>query len=153
MLDSLWPHGLQHTQLLCPSLSPGVSSNSHPLSLWCYLTISSPATLPPPALSLSCIRVFSSELVLRIRWPKYWGFSVSISPSNNYLGLISFRIDWFDLAVQGTLKSLLQHHNSKAFILWHSVFMLIFSHLYTTTGKKHSFNYMDFCQQSAVPAF
>ena len=72
--------------------------------------------LLPPSISPS-IRVFSSESVLHIRWPKYWSFSFSISPSNEYLGLISFRIDWFDLAVQGTLKSLLQHHSSKASIL------------------------------------
>ena len=72
------------------------------------------------------IRVFSNESVLRIRWPKYWSFSFSISPSNEYSGLISFRMDWLDLlAVQGTLKSLLQHHSSKASILWHSAFFMV----------------------------
>ena len=72
------------------------------------------------------IRVFSNESVLRIRWPKYWSFSFSISPSNEYSGLISFRMDWLDLlAAQGTLKSLLQHHNSKAFILWHLAFFMV----------------------------
>ena len=83
------------------------------------------------------IRVFSSESVLHIRWPKYWRFSFSISPSNEYSGLISFRMDWFALlAVQGTLKSLLQHHSSKALILRHSAFFMVqFSHLYLTTGK------------------
>ena len=83
------------------------------------------------------IRVFSSDLALHIRWPKYWSFSFSISPTNEYSGLISFRIDWFDLpAVQGTLKSLLQHHNSKVSILQHSAFFMVqLSHLYTTTGK------------------
>ena len=83
------------------------------------------------------IRVFSNESVLRIRWPKYWNFSFRISPSNEYSGLISFRIDWFDLlAVQGTLKCLLQHHNSKASILWHSAFFMVqLSHLCLTTGK------------------
>jgi len=82
------------------------------------------------------IRVFSSESLLRIRWPKYWSFSFSISPSNEYSGLISFRIDWFDLAVQGNLKSLLQHHSSKASILWHSAFFIVqLSHSYMTTGK------------------
>ena len=83
------------------------------------------------------IRVFSRESVLRIRWPKYYSFSFSISPSNEYSGLISFRTDWFDLlAVQGTLKSLLQHHSSKASILWHSaLFMIQLSHPYMTTGK------------------
>ena len=88
-----------------------------------------------PSISPS-IRVFSNESALCIRWPKYWGFSFSISPSNEYSGLISFRIDWFDLAVQGKLKSLLQHHSSKASILQHSVFFMVqFSHLYTNTGK------------------
>ena len=83
------------------------------------------------------IRVFSSESVLLIRWPKYWNFSFSISPSNKYAGLISFRMDWLDiLAVQGTLKSLLQHHSSKASILWHSaIFIIQLSHHYMTTGK------------------
>ena len=82
------------------------------------------------------IRVFSNEPVPHIRWPKYWSFSFSISPSNEYSGLISFRIDWFDLAVQGTLKSLLQHHSSKASILLHSAFFLVqLSHPYMTTGK------------------
>ena len=83
------------------------------------------------------IRVFSNELALRIRWPKYWSFSFSISPSNDYSGLISFRVDWFDLlAVPGTLKSLLQHHSSKASILQHSAFFIVqFSHPSMTTGK------------------
>ena len=83
------------------------------------------------------IRVFSSESVLCIRWPKYWSFSFNISPSSEYSGLVSFRIDWFDLlAVQGTLKSLLQYHSSKASILWFSAFFTIqLSHLYMTTGK------------------
>ena len=88
-----------------------------------------------PSIFLS-IRIFSSESVLHIRWPKYWSFSFSISP-NEYSGLISFRMDWFDLlAVQGTLKSLLQHHGSKASILQHSaLFMVQLSHPYMTTGK------------------
>ena len=83
------------------------------------------------------ISVFSNESALHIRWPKYWSFSFSINPSNDYLGLISFRMDWFDLlAVQGTLKSLLQHHSSKASILWHSAFFMFqLSHSYMTTGK------------------
>ena len=83
------------------------------------------------------IRVFSNDSVLPIRWPKYWSFSFSISPSNEYPGLISFRIDWLNLlAVQGTLKSLLQHHNSKASILWCSAFFIVqLSHPYMTTGK------------------
>ena len=83
------------------------------------------------------LRVFSKESVLCIRWPKYWSFSFSISPSNEYSGLNSFRIDWLDLlAVQGTLKSLLQHHSSKASTLWHSAYFVVqHSHLYMTTGK------------------
>ena len=83
------------------------------------------------------IRVFSKESVLHIRWPKYWSFSFSISPSNEYSGLISFRIDWLDLlAVQGTFKSLLQHHSSKASVIHHSVFFIFqLSHLYMTTRK------------------
>ena len=83
------------------------------------------------------IRVFSNESALRIRWPKYWSFSFNISPSNEYPGLISFGMDWLDLlVVQGTLKSLLQHHSSKASILQHSAFFTVqLSHLYTTTGK------------------
>ena len=83
------------------------------------------------------IRVFSNKSALRIRWPKYWNFSFSISPSNEYSGLIALRIDWFDLlAVQQTLKSLLQHHSLKALIVWHSaVFMVQLSHPYMTTGK------------------
>ena len=94
-----------------------------------------------PAFNPSSIKVFSNESVLCTRWPKYWSFSFSISPFNEYLGLISFRIDWFDLhAVQGTLKNLLQHHNSKASILWHSALFLIqLSHPYVTTGNTIAF--------------
>ena len=86
-------------------------------------------------------KVFSNESVLHIRWRKYWGFSFSISPSNDYSGLISFRMDWLDLlAVQGTLKSLLQHHTSRASILWHSaLFIVQLSHPYMTTGKTIAF--------------
>ena len=86
---------------------------------------------------LPSIRVFSNESALRIRWPKYWSFSFNISPSNEYLGLISFRMDWWDLlAVQGTLTSLLQHHSSKASILHHSAFFIVqLSHPYINTGK------------------
>ena len=90
----------------------------------------------------SSIRVFSNESVLRIRWPTDWSFSFSISPSNEYSGLLSFRMDWLDLlAGQGTLKNLLQHHSSKALILWHSAFFTVqLSHPYMTTGKTHSFD-------------
>ena len=100
-----------------------------------HLTLCHPLLLPPSI--FPSIRVFSNESVLHIRWPKYWSFSFSISPSNEYSGLISFRMDWLDLlAVQGTLKSLLQDHSSKASILWHSVFFIVqLSHPYMTTGK------------------
>ena len=100
-----------------------------------HLILCHPLLLPPSI--FPSIRVFSNESVLCIRWPKYWSFSFSISPSNEYSGLISFRIDWFDLlAVQGTLKSLLQHHSSKASTLWHSAFFIVqLSHPYMTTGK------------------
>ena len=100
-----------------------------------HLILCRPIVLPPSI--FSSIRVFSNESVLCIRWPKYWSFSFSISPSNEYLGLISFRIDWLDLlAVQGSLKSLHQHHSSKASILQCSAFYIVqLSHPYMTTGK------------------
>ena len=108
--DSLWFHELQHSRLLCRPPSPVICSNSCPLSHWCYLTSSSSAALFFFCLqSFPASRVFSSESALCIRWPKYWRFSFSISPSNEYSGLISFRVDWFDLlTAQGTLESLLQ---------------------------------------------
>ena len=117
MSNSLWPHGLQHVRPPCVSPTPGVYWNSCPLSRWCHpanhLILCHPLLLPP-SIFLS-IRVFSKESVLHIRWPKHWGFSFNISPPNEYSGLISLRMDWLDLlAVQGTLKSLLQHHSSKA---------------------------------------
>ena len=101
------------------------------------------------------IRVFSNESVLRIRWPKYWSFSFNISPSNEHSGLISFRMHWLDLpAEQGTLRSLLQHHSSKASILWHSAFFIVqLSHSYMTTGKTIALTRWTFCQQSSVSAF
>ena len=93
-----------------------------------------------PSIFLS-IRVISNESIFCIRWPKYWSFSFSISPSNEYSGLVSFRIHWLDLLVQGTLKSLLQHHSSKASILRHSAFFIVqVSHQYLTTGKNNSFD-------------
>ena len=113
MSNSLWPCGLQHTRLPCPTLSPEVYSDSCPLSQWCYLAVSSfvtPLLLLPSI--IPSIRVFSNESTLCIKWPKYWNFSFSNSSSNECSGLI--RMDWFDLlAVQGTLKSLLQHHSTK----------------------------------------
>ena len=139
--QTLRPHGLQHPRLPCPSLSPEVCSDSCPLSWWCHLTNSSSVSPCPPALKPSVfpsIRVFSNESVLHIKWPKYWSFSFSIGPSKEYSGLISFKVDWFDLlSVQGTFKSLLQQHNSKTSILQCSAyFMVQFSHLYITTGEK-----------------
>ena len=137
MSNSLWLHGLQYTRVSCPSLSPRVCSNSCPLSRWCHPTL----ILCHPLYFLSSIflsiRVFSNESVFCIRWPKYWSFNFSISPSNEYSGLISFRMDWLDLlAVQGTLKSLLQHHSSKALILQPSTFFTVqLSYPYMTTGK------------------
>ena len=126
LVQQFEPHGLQHARPPCPSPTPGAYSShvhrvgdaiqpSHPLS--------HPLLLPTSI--LPSIRVFSIESVLCIRWPKYWGFSFNISPSNEYSGLISFRMDWLDLlAVQRTLKSLLQHHSSKVKILWCSVFFI-----------------------------
>ena len=112
-------------------------SNSGPLNRYCHPTILSSVILFSSCLRSFPVSVFSDESVLHIRWPKYWSFSFSISPSSEYSGLISFRIDWLDLlAVQGTQKSLLQHHSSKASILQHSAFFIIqLSHPYGTTGK------------------
>ena len=112
-----------------------------------HLTLCHPLLLLPSI--LSSIRVFSSESALHIKWPKYWSFSFSISSSNEYSGLISFRIDWFDLlAVQGTLKSLFQQHSLKASILQRSTFFMVqLSHPYMTT-ENNSLDYMDLCWQS-----
>ena len=116
MSDSLRPHELQHTRPPCPSPTPGVYPNpsmSIELVMPSNLLILCCPLLLPPSIFPS-IRVFSNESALHIRWPKYWSFSFSISPSNEHPGLISFGMDWLDLlAVQGTLKSLLQHHSSK----------------------------------------
>ena len=137
MSNSLKPHKPAHQASLCLTISRSslkfksiesvMPSNQfilcHPLLL--------------PTLIFPSIRVFPNESLLHIRWPKLWSFSFSISPSNEHPGLISFRMDWVDLlAVQGTLKSLLQHHSSKASILWHSAFFIVqLSHPYMTTGK------------------
>ena len=111
MSNSLWPYGLQHARLPCPSPSSGACSNSCPLSWWCHQTILSsviPLLLLPSI--FPSIRVFSNELALHIRWPKYWSFSFSISPSNEYSGLISFRIDWFDLLAVNPKQIFTQYH-------------------------------------------
>ena len=134
--DSLRPHGLQHTRPPCPSPTPRVYSNLCPMVMPSnHFILCCPLLLPPSI--FPSIRVFSNESALPIRWPKYWSFSFNIRPSNKYSGLISFRMDWLDfLAVQGTLKSLLQHHSWKASILRLSaVFTVQLSHPYMTTGK------------------
>ena len=138
----------EQARLLCPLQCTRVCSNSCPQSWSCYLTISS-LWLPSP-FAFPSIKVFSSELALCIWWPKYWSFSFSNSPSKKDSGLIFFRIDWFDLlAVQAALKSLLQHHSSKASILQCSVFFTV-QHDYC---KNHSFDNMDLRWQSDVSAF
>ena len=127
--DSLQPHESQHARPPCPSPTPGVHSNSHPSSPWLvmpssHLILCRPLLLLPPI--PPSVRDFSSGSTLHTRWPKYWSFSFNISPSNEHLGPISFRMDWLDLlAVQGTLKSLLQHHSSKASTLQHSTLTFI----------------------------
>ena len=110
--DSLWPHELQHAKCPCPSPTPRVHPNPCPFCRWCHPTISSSVVPFSSWFQSPSIKVFSNESVLCIRWPKYWSFTFSMSPSNEYSGLISFRIEWLDLlAVQGALKSLLQHHS------------------------------------------
>ena len=123
-------------QASLPITNPQACSNSCQQNRWYHPTISCHPLLLLPSISPS-IRVFSNESVLHIRWPKYQRFRFSISPSNEYSGLISFRIEWFDLlVVQGTLKCLLQHHSFKASILWHSAFFIVqLSHPYMTAGK------------------
>ena len=139
MFNSLRPHGLKHTQL--PRSSPTPRAHSKLMSIESVMPSNHLILCHPLLLLLSIypsiIRVFSNESVLRIRWPKYRSFSFSLSPSNEYSGPISFRIDWLDLfAIQGTLRSLLQHHSSKASILWQLAFFMVqLSHPYITTGK------------------
>ena len=137
MSDSLRPHGLQHTKLPCSSPTPRACSNSCPSSQWCHPTISSSVVPFSYLQSFSATGSFQMKSVLCIQWPEYWSFSSSISHSSEHPRLISFRMDWLDLlAVQGTLKSLLQHHSSKASIPWHSAFFIVqLSHPYGTTGK------------------
>ena len=136
MSEFLRPHGLQHA---CVSSTPGVYSNSCPSSQWCHPTISS--SVDPFSSHLQSFPAsgsFSSnELALHIGWPNYWSSSFTISLSNKHSGLISFRMDWLDLlAIQGTLKSLLQHQSSKASIPQCSAFFIVqLSHPYMTTGK------------------
>ena len=141
MSNSLRSHEPQHARPPCPS--PTTQTRVHCISnaIQPPHPLSSPS---PSALIFPSIRVFSNESAFHVRWPKYWSFNFSISPSNEYSGLISFRMDWFDLlAVQATPKSLLQYHNSKASILWNSAFFMV--HL-----SNHSFDYMDLWWQSNV---
>ena len=153
--DSLRPHEPQHASPPCPSSNSwslprlmsieSVMSSNHPIL--CHPLLLLPSTLPS-------IRVFSNESVLNIRWPKYWSFSFNIGPSNEYSGLISFRIDSFDLlAVQGTVKSFLQHHSSEASILQCSAFFMVQLTSLHDYWKNYSFDYMDFCWQSDIYAF
>ena len=147
-LSHVWllqPHEPQHARPLCPSTTPRDHINNSRSSLKLmsiksvmpsnHLILCHPLLLLPSI--FPSIRVFSNEAALHIRWPKYWSFRFNISPSNENSGLIFFRMDWLDLlAVQGTLKSLLQHHSSKASILQHSAFFIVqISHPYMTTGK------------------
>ena len=152
--DSLWPHGLQHARPLCPSPTPRVYSNSCPSSRWCpnHFILCRPLLLLPSI--FPSIRIFSNESVLCIRWPKYWSFSFSIIPSNEYSGLISFRMDWLDLlAVQGTQES-------SPTPQFKSINSSVLSFLYSPTltsihdyWKKHSFDLMDIYWQNNVSCF
>ena len=132
MSDSLRPHGLQHARLPCPSPTPGAYKLMSIASVMPsnHLILCCPLLLPPSI--FPSIRVFSSESVLRIRWPKYWSFSFSISPSNEYSRLIFIRMEWLDLlAIQGTLKNFLQHPSSKVSILQRSAFFTVSLSLHT----------------------
>ena len=148
----LWAQGLQHTRLPCPSPTLGACSDSCPLSRWCCPTISSschPLLLPSVFPS---IRVFSNESVLCIRWPKYWSFSFSISSSNEYSGLISFRIDWFDLLAVKGLSRVFSNTTAQQyqfFITQPSLWSI--SHIHTWLQEKPLFwLYMDHCQQNSL---
>ena len=136
--DSLRPHELQHTRPPCPTPTPRVYSNTCQSSQWCHPATSSsviPFSSCPQSFQAS--GSFPMSQLFAMRWTKYWSFSFSISPSNEHPGLISFRMDWLDLlAIQGTLKSLLQHHGSKASIHWCSSFFIVqLPHPYMTTGE------------------
>ena len=145
MSDSLQPHGLQHARPPYPPSTSGVYPNSFPLIWRCHPTISSSVVAFSSCLQSSPALGSSNESVLPIKWPKYWSFSFSISPSDEHSGLISFRMDWLDLlAVQGTLKSLLQHHSSKANRYNRIIYVYIvytYPHMYASTCV-HS----DICQ-------
>ena len=138
MSNSLQPHGLQHTTSFPVLHYLPEFAQIHVLWVGDAIQPSHPLLSPsPPASVFPSIKIFSSESVLHVRWPKCWSFRFSVSPSNEYSELIYFRIDWLDLlAVQGTRKSPLQHHSSKASVLWCSAFLIVqLSHPYMTTGK------------------
>ena len=149
MSNSLRSHGLQHDRLPCPSPTPRTCSNSFTsielVMSSIYFILCCPLLLLHSI--FHSIGSFSKESVLHIRWLEYWSLGFSFSPSNEYSGLIFFRIDWLDLlAVQGTINSLLQYHTSKASILQHSAFFIVqLSHPYMTTGKNHSLASTDLC--------
>ena len=145
LLSHVWlfaTHELQHTRPPCPSPTPGVYPNPCPSSRWYHPTISSSVVPFSSGLQLFQHQGLYKWVSSSYQVAKYWSFSFSISPFNEYSWFISLRIDWLDLlAVQGTLKSLLQHHSSKASVLWHSAFLMVqLSYLYMTTGKNHSFD-------------
>ena len=134
-----WTTACQASLFITNCWSPPKSMSIESVMPSNHLILCRPLLLPPSI--FPSIRVFSGESALRIRWPKYWSFSFNISPSNQYSGLISFRMDWLDLlTVQGTLKSLLQHHSSKASILWHSAFLIVQLTSIDDYWKNHSFD-------------
>ena len=148
--DSLQPHGLQHVRPPCPS--PKLVSIESVMS-FNHLILCRPLLLPPSI--FPSIRVFSNKSALCFRWPKNWSFRLNISPSNEQLGLISFRMDWLDLlVVQGILKSALQYHSSKASILQHSAFFIVqLSYPYMTTGKTIALTRWTFVDKVNISSF
>ena len=153
MSCSLWPHGLQASLRFANSWSLCSLTSIESVTPSNHLILCRPLLLLPSV--FPNIRVFSNESVLRIRWPQYWSFTFNITASNEHPGLISFRMDWLDLlAVQGTLKSLLQHRSSKASVLQCSAFFRVqLSNLYMTTGKTIAFSILNFVDEGDVSAF
>ena len=139
VFDSLRPHELQHAKPPCPSPTPRIHPNSCPASQWCHPAIWMASSVVPFSFCPQSLLASGSFPMsqFHMRWPKYWSFSLSITPSNEHPGLTFFRMDWLDLlAVQGTLKNFLEHHNSKGSILWRSAFFTVqLSHPYMNTGK------------------
>ena len=157
VFDSLRPHELQHSRLSCPSPSPGACSNSYPLTWWCHQTISSSVIPFSSCLQSFPASIFSNELALYIRWSKYWSFSFCLSPSNEYSGLISFRVDWFDLAPRSLSKGLLESSIAPQFKgTSSSAFSLFYCPALTSLHdywKNHSFDNVYLHRQSYVSAF